>query len=138
MTGLVQSSRASYVKGASDPNDYYMNILNNPTAYADGADYLFGRHYLIPGVTWQITPLTSLACQVLANLNDGSFLLAPNLEYNATANMYLSVGGYLAIGEHPTADQVLTFADQVVVIPSFNSEFGAYPTEYYGFLRYYF
>jgi hypothetical protein len=125
--------------GATDPQQYVENIAANPTAYADGAVYLFGQQYLIPGVTWQATPLTSLAGQVLANLNDGSFLFAPYLEYNASDNLYLSAGGYVALGENPTAIPVTTFAsDDNVVIPSFNSEFGAYPTQYYGFLRYYY
>jgi hypothetical protein len=125
--------------GAADPNDYYLNIITNYTAYADGAVYLFGQHYLIPGVTWQVTPLTSVAGQVLANLNDGSFLLAPLVEYNATDNLYLSAGGYLAVGDNPTAIPIpVFFADENVVIPSFNSEFGAYPSQYYGFLNYYF
>jgi hypothetical protein len=125
--------------GASDPNDYTRNILANPTAYADGAVYFFGRHYLIPGVTWQITPLTSLAGQVLANVGDNSYLLVPYFEYNATDNLYLSLGGYLAIGDNPTAIAIpAPSADGDGVITQFNSEFGAYPSQYYAFLKYYF
>jgi hypothetical protein len=125
--------------GASDPHDYTQNVLSNPTAYADGAVYYFGRHYVIPGVVWQVTALTSLSGQVLANLSDGSCLLAPYLEYNATDNLYLSFGGYLAIGDNPTATVVAgSPVDSPSVVPRFNSEFGAYPSEYYAFLRYYF
>jgi hypothetical protein len=123
--------------GACDPNDYLWNIVANPTAYADGAVYLFGRHYIIPGVMWQATPLTSLGGQVLANLNDNSYLLAPLVEYNASDNLYLSVGGYLAIGDNPTALD-LSAPSSDVVIPLLNSEFGAYPSQYYLFLNYYF
>jgi hypothetical protein len=125
--------------GAADPRDYTRNIISNPTAYVDGAVYFFGRQYLIPGLTWQATPLASFAAQVLANLGDGSFLVAPYVEYNATDNLYLSAGGYLPVGDDPTA---VPFpgngGDPDNVIPLFNSEFGAYPAQYYAFLRYYF
>jgi hypothetical protein len=125
--------------GVPDPHDYYENIINNSTAYTDGAVYLFGRHYVIPGISWQATGLTTVSGQVLANLNDGSVLLAPYVEYNAAENLYLSAGGYVAIGEEPTAIPVpLWLAGPGAVIPRFNSEFGAYPSQYYAFLRYYF
>jgi hypothetical protein len=126
--------------GTNDPNEYFSNILSNPTAYADGAVYFLGRHYLLPGASWQATPLTSLFAQVLANLSDGSFLFAPYFEYNATDNLYLSLGGYVAFGESPEAF-ILPFASnegEDSVIQTFNSEFGAYPSQYYAFLRYYF
>ena len=125
--------------GAADPHDYTRNIITSPTAYIDGAVYFFGRQYLIPGVTWQATPLTSIAAQALANLNDGSFLVAPYVEYNATDNVYLSAGGYLPIGDNPTAVPAPSaYAANGGMIPRFNSEFGAYPAQYYAFLRYYF
>ena len=126
--------------GTNEPNEYFINILSNPTAYAEGAVYFLGRHYLLPGASWQVSPLTSLFVQVLANLSDGSFLFAPYLEYNATDNLYLSLGGYVAVGENPEA-LILPFASnegEDNVIPILNSEFGAYPTQYYAFLRYYF
>jgi hypothetical protein len=129
--------------GTPDPHDYTRNVVSNPAAYADGAVFYFGRQYLIPGVTWQATPLTSIAAQVLANFNDGSFLVAPYIEYNATDNLYLSAGGYLPIGDNPTAIPAPPPAGggqsgEDNVIPLFNSEFGAYPAQYYAFLRYYF
>lgn len=119
--------------GVNDPAEYLRNIASNPTAYRDGAVYFFGRHYIIPGVSWQITPLTVFFAETLANVSDGSFLLAPYVEYNATANIYLSIGGYGAIGENP---EMVTAGhpEQLQV----NSEFGAYPKQYYAFLRYYF
>jgi hypothetical protein len=68
----------------------------------------------------------------MANLGDASFLFVPYLEYNATDNLYLSLGGYAAIGDHPEAAHGTTWMRVL------NSEFGAYPSQYYGFLRYYF
>jgi hypothetical protein len=126
--------------GSNDPSDYLANVVSNPTAFLDGAVYLLGRHYVIPGLSWQASPLTTLFVEVLANLSDGSFLLSPYLEYNASDNLYLSAGVYGAIGKRP--DAIVLPLSQVggqdTVIPGFNSEFGAYPSQYYAFLRYYF
>jgi hypothetical protein len=119
--------------GVNDPTRYLWNIASNPTAYQDGAVYFFGRHYIIPGVSWQVTPLTVLFVEVLANVSDGSFLLAPNVEYNAAENIYLSIGAYGAIGKNPEMATV-GHLEQL----QFNSEFGAYSSRYYAFLRYYF
>jgi len=126
--------------GSDDPSEYASNIVSNPTAYLDGAVYLFGRHYVIPGVSWQVSPLTTLFVQVLANLSDGSFLMAPYFEYNATDNVYISVGAYAGVGANPNAIVLPSplANDEFVVIPDFNSEFGTYPSQYYAFLRYYF
>jgi hypothetical protein len=118
--------------GQSDPHHYLTNVAANTTAYQDGAVYLLGRHYLIPGVTWQSSPLTTLSLQVMANLGDGSFLFAPYFEYNVTDNLYLSLGGYAAVGDNP--ESVNGLAATTIL----NSEFGAYPGQYYAFLRYYF
>ncbi|MCK4572768.1 MAG: hypothetical protein KAU36_00285, partial [candidate division Zixibacteria bacterium] len=41
--------------GADDPQEYLGNIVH--TAYTDGSVYLLGRHYFIPGVVHQLTPL---------------------------------------------------------------------------------
>jgi hypothetical protein len=126
--------------GVSDPNRYYENIVTNETAYVDGAVYFFGRHYIIPGVAWTITPLNTLFAEAVINLDDGSALFAPVLEYNATDNLYLSLGAYAAIGDIPTAVPVPpgTTEDDDTFVPLFNSEFGAYPGQYFAFLRYYF
>ena len=50
--------------GAGEPGDYLDN-LDRP-AYTDGAVYLMGRHYFVPGLTFQITPLISLSGVVLS------------------------------------------------------------------------
>lgn len=125
--------------GSNDPENCLANSLSNPTAYRDGAVYLLGRHYIIPGVSWQVTPLTTLFIETMANLSDGSLLFAPYIEYNASENIYLSLGGYAAIGDNPEAITLRPpVGDNGAMIPRFNSEFGAYPNQYYAFLRYYF
>jgi len=114
--------------GASDPSRYLENIVNSPTAYLEGAVYLLGRHYIIPGLSWQATPLTTVSAEIFSDLNDGSLLFSPYVEYNVSENLYLSAGGYVAIGPGPVYDPM----------PVFQSEFGTYPNQYYAFFRYYF
>jgi hypothetical protein len=115
--------------GAHETRRYVSNIFENAVAYSDGAVYLLGRHYLIPGMSYQLTALTTLSINTLVNLTDGSVLLAPYVEYNLTENTYISVGGYGAFGDGPAIG---------LFGPVLNSEFGAYPQQYYAFLRYYF
>jgi hypothetical protein len=115
--------------GTGDAHDYLTNVQTNPTAYLDGAVYLLGKQYLIPGVSYQLTPLTLLFGELLVNLSDGSFLVYPYIEYNISENVYLSVGGYAAVGDNPAV-----LNNQVVL----NSEFGTYPSQLFAFLRYYF
>ena len=84
--------------GQSDPDRYFNNLFyTKRTAYVEGAVYLLGRHYIIPGISWQLTPLATVFAEVLSNLNDGSLLIAPSLEYNISDNLYLSLGGALLL-----------------------------------------
>lgn len=116
--------------GESKPDYYLENVFDNTTAYLDGAVYLLGRHYVIPGISWQATPLVTVFAEFLGNLNDGSLMLAPYVEYNATDNLYLSAGWYGSTGGSPR----IVGGGKLWL----GSEFGAYPTQYYAFLRYYF
>lgn len=108
---------------------------SSTTAYTDGGVYLMGRHYLIPGAVWQITPLLSLGGEALTNLNDPSILIAPSLEYNFAENVYLSVGAFVGIGKkaHIELDESLGYEDLRL-----RSEFGTYPDIYYTSFRVYF
>jgi hypothetical protein len=116
--------------GAGDANRYLVSPAE--PAYTDGAVYLLGRHYLIPGLAWQITPLLSLGGQFMTNLNDPSLLLAPSIEYNVAEDIYLAVGGFIGAGRSPES-----MADPGVPI-RFRSEFGAYPDLYFSSFRVYF
>ncbi len=110
--------------GASDPGEYL--ILVSGTPYVDGAVYLLSEHYVIPGLSHQISPLVSATGEILWNLCDGSAYLALSLEYNVAEDVYLAGGGLIGIGcgaEHP---------DRV------ESEFGAYPDTFYSSFRFYF
>jgi hypothetical protein len=102
------------------------------TAYASGAVYLLGKHYLAPGLNYQVTPLLSLAVQALINLTDPSAFLSPALEYSFADNVSLELGAFLAMGE--TA--VLPVSGSLASEPK--SEFGLYPTLYFISAKLYF
>ncbi|MBI5805793.1 hypothetical protein HZA73_07070 [candidate division TA06 bacterium] len=87
--------------------------------YRNGPVYLMGRHYAIPAVSYQITPLITSITNPLININDGSFLLSQQFEYNTTQDTYLSLGGYWGFGKIP-----IILMPAMAVIP--RSEFGGY------------
>jgi hypothetical protein len=120
--------------GAAAPDAYL--ALFDTTAYRDGAAYLLGRHYMNAGTTIQITPLLPFTGLIIANLNDGSFILAPSADYNVAENVYLALGAYLGIGRRPEAAP--DFPLDAPVPGLFRSEFGAYPAMVFASFRLYF
>lgn len=115
--------------GASMPAEY-MNRFGK-TAYAEGSVYLLGRHYLVPGLSYQFHPLATLTMESLISLADPSLFLSPRIEYNFANDMYFSAGTFIGIGSGPVSGlQPFTAAPQ--------SEFGAYPNIYFASLRHYF
>jgi hypothetical protein len=104
------------------------------TAFTEGAVYLMARHYLNIGVTYQVTPLIPFNGMLIVNLTDGSFTLAPTLEYNIAENIYLSAGAYVGIGKKPGILPVLESPGFI----RYHSEFGAYPSMVYTSFRIYF
>lgn len=121
--------------GAADPDDYVTNARANAAAYVDGTVYLLGRHYIIPGLSYQLNAVVVLSLESLVNLNDGSFLLAPHVEFNFAENLYLSFGGFGAYGSHPELVFPSFFSDGELLL---HSEFGSYPSQYYTFLQFYY
>ena len=113
--------------GAEEPEDYLAN-LDRP-AYTDGAVYLMGRHYFVPGLTFQVTPLMSLGGVVLSNMSDPSLFPSLQIEYNFAQDIYLSAGGFIGIGKRPETEDYET---------QFGSEFGGYPTLFFSSFRIYF
>jgi hypothetical protein len=117
--------------GSSEVDEYFQ--LGREAAYSEGAVYLLGQHYLVPGLSYQITPLLTLQLETLANLSDQSALLAPRLEYNIAQNIYLAGGGYLGLGDGPH----LTIAEEMTQLLA-GSEFGSYPDLLFTSFRIYF
>lgn len=105
------------------------------TAYREGGVYLLGRHYLIPGMSWEITPLWVSTTQVMVNLSDPSCLLSPVIDYNIREDIYLSAGAFVSLGDEGT----------VVSLPAAGgswfepeSEFGMYADMFYMQVKIYF
>lgn len=112
----------------SDETENYLSSLTRP-AYRKGTAYLLGRHYIIPGISWQIAPLATLSASVFSNCTDGSSSFNPSVEYNVFQNGYIATGAFVGIGSVPLS------ADSQAPM---QSEFGAYPDTYYSSFRLYF
>ena len=113
--------------GAGIPEDYLADLTQ--PAYADGGVYLMGRHYFVPGLTCQLTPLISLGGVVLSNISDPSVFPSLQIEYNLAQDIYLSAGGFIGIGKRPDTEGGEA---------QFRSEFGGYPTLFFSSFRIYF
>jgi hypothetical protein len=111
--------------GSADAERYFEHL--GDTAYTDGAVYLLGRHYITPGLTYQLTPLTILSAQALTNLKDPSTLLSSRVEYSLAENLFAEAGAFITAGRHFDARRLRP-----------RSEFGLYPRIYFGSMRYYF
>lgn len=118
--------------GAGKPEEYLKN-LSKP-AFTEGAVYLMGRHYLAPGVTYQMTPLLTGTAQALFNLGDPSAFLAPQVEYNIAQNIYVAAGAFFGIGKRPE----IAITNAATPALQFHSEFGGYPDIYFSAFRIYF
>ena len=119
--------------GASETGDYLDNI--ETPAYTEGAVYLMGRHYLIPGVNYQLTPLFNLSGQLLVNLAEPSGYLTPQFEYNVKDNVYINGGAFIGLGKYPIFKVDI---DDKTVLADLRSEFGSYTNTYFASLRVYF
>lgn len=110
--------------GADDPQEYAGNTVH--PAYIDGSVYLLGRHYIIPGVSHQLSPLLTANVELLCNVTDGSIYFAPGMEYNVAESIYLAGGAFIGLGKKPR------------LIEPVRSEFGSYPDIFYTSFRFYF
>lgn len=120
--------------GRSRPEAYLSSLGTTP--YKDGAVYLLGRHYLSVGSTYQITPLLPFTGLVIANLGDGSFVLAPSADYNIAQDIDIAAGAYVGIGRRP---ELVGQPPGPSVQPNLlHSEFGSYPRVIYVSFRVYF
>jgi hypothetical protein len=118
--------------GASRPQDY-LNRLTT-TAFTEGAVYLVGRHYLAPGLVYQLTPLLISTTQALFNVGDRSVYLSTQVEYNLAQNIYLAGGMYLGLGKRPE----ILLAGAASAGMRWHSEFGSYPDFFFTAFRVYF
>ncbi|MBI4826338.1 MAG: hypothetical protein HY807_07955 [Nitrospirae bacterium] len=110
--------------GSGRSESYFTPI--NKIAFKEGAVYLLGRHYIAPGFSYQITPLLLFSGNALINLNDGSALLSPIIEYSIAQDIYANLGAYIGSGD--SSDNPLK--------P--DNEFGLYNDTYYAALNIYY
>lgn len=60
--------------------------------------YLNGKHYLIPGLSWQASPLVTVTPSAFVNLEEPSAYLIIALDYNIAQNAFLGLGSQLSFG----------------------------------------
>lgn len=118
--------------GKTRPESY--SELLGSAASKDGSVYLFGKHYVSVGATYQISPLVPFMGLAIFNLSDRSLMLSPILEYNIAENIYLGGGAYIGLGKNPESLPTL-LPGKVVLM---HSEFGAYPDMVFTSFRLYF
>jgi len=110
--------------GTGSPENYFDAIAE--TAFTDGAVYLFGRHYVVPGLIYEITPLLIFNARALINVEDRSVLGSTGFEYNLVADVYVNIGTCVGLGDESSD-------------PSRpENEFGLYPDVYYTSVNIYF
>lgn len=112
----------AYFNGSGAPRAAdYVDELSSPRL-AVGEVYNVGRLYAGVAADWQIHPLLHGIFTALANLEDPSTMLAPELDYNVATNALLVLGAFIPIGKQPryTASSLTA-----------RSEFGLYPELYH-------
>ena len=117
--------------GTDNVSDY--NELYAQAPYQKAGVYLYGEHYIIPALTWLVSPLVSVSASAFYNLSDRSVFLTMASETSWGDNLYSDFGVYLSHGDNMAYKQNNVTTDYV-----FGSEFGAYPLSVYASLRYYF
>ena len=105
-------------------------------AYTEGGVYLLGRHYLIGGGAYQVTPLITTTTEVVYNASDQSAYLSPGMEYNIAEDIYLTIGGFIGLGESPLLEAGIF--DLTPAYEFVRSEFGSSPDLLYLSFRTYF
>ncbi len=108
-----------HFNGAGSDNEADYPSLVASTPYQTAGVFLLGRHYLIPAVNVQLTPLWSLGTQAIINLSDTSAFGSVTASWNATQNIYVDVGLYGFTGDDGT-------------------EYGDNPQTLFASIRYYF
>ena len=114
--------------GSKNPADYVSQFTS--TAYQRGGVFLLGKNYVIPSITQQLSPLTSLNLSGFINLDDDSLFLSLSTAFNIAENFYLDAGYY-----HFSGDEI---SESSSGSPGMNSEYGGSPEVAYISIRYYF
>ncbi|MFP6808779.1 MAG: hypothetical protein VB957_16615 [Pseudomonadales bacterium] len=114
--------------GSDDPAEYL--ALFNILPYQRGGVFLLGQEYLMPSLSFQLSPLWNFGIQSIINLSDQSAFVSISAEYYLAENFYMDFGYY-----HFEGDELTTL---VPGIPRFQSEYGTNPDVLYASIRFYF
>ncbi len=117
--------------GAKSPEEY-LNLFSKDS-YRVGTVYLMGKHYVNIGSSYQISGILSNSNIIIFNISDSSVILSPQLEYNLSENIYLSIGAFLGLGKSPSYNPYINIKE-----PYLKSEFGTYPDMFYSSFKVYF
>lgn len=109
--------------GANDPDDYLNLFISTP--YQAGGVFLLGKHYLLPSLSWQVSPLTTVSLQLIANLEDESMFTNLSADFSLNDNLYLGLSYFGFSGDKPDFTEL-------------NSEYGSNPDRLIASLRFYF
>jgi hypothetical protein len=71
-------------------------------AQADGSELSLAQDYFFADLSYEITPLLTADLSTFYNVDDGSVMFAPSLEYSITEDLYVTVGAQIGAGEHMT------------------------------------
>lgn len=118
-----------YNGAGTEKTDRYLQ-RSGTLPYRQGGVFLLGKHYMIPALNWQLTPLWTLALQSLHNLSDDSTFLSITAEYNVAENFYMDIGYYHFRGEE--LDETSTGR------PVLESEYGTNPDTLFASIKFYF
>lgn len=83
--------------GKNNKAEYAINYLNHP-AFGDGGVFLMGRHYLMPGLNYELSALWHFSFSAIFNLNDWSTYITPQIEYNFLEDLYFDLGIIISSG----------------------------------------
>ncbi|MEH6557979.1 MAG: hypothetical protein V7708_09305 [Oceanicoccus sp.] len=115
--------------GETDP-ERYIGLEEN-VAYQKGGVFLLGTNYLMPSLSWTVTPILTLAISSLINLDDASAFVNVSGSYSLGDEFGMDIGVYVFSGDE-LAYQALPPA---VLI---RSEYGSNSNLAYISLKYYF
>lgn len=125
---MVEYHHSSF--GTDDPAQYQNFALTEGAR--SGGIYLVGRDYIIPSVSWTLTPLLGLAASAFVNLTDSSAFVTLSGNYSLSDNLYTDFGVQMGAGEGTTLETLIV--PQIID----GTEFGSFPTTAFVSLRYYF
>jgi hypothetical protein len=113
--------------GGRAPDDYWAGFES--ARFSSGESPNVGRLYAGLACAWQAHALLAVNGSLLSNLEDGSFLLGPGLDYSLAQNTQIMAGALVAFGRGVRARDGA---------PEAGSEFGSYPDVYHFDIKLYF